>query len=440
VHYRAGRSAWLAPHLTPYFQNLRPDLRERLAEWSLLDTQNKPLSTHLVDYKSVLSAKGSTQNSIDLVIHRIEQVIEGCSAIYWSDLSGTAVARYIGTLRAGGSLVDGKRVGSREATPQTRNHYLVAIKGFANWAVKEGRIAQSPIAHLTPIPRDKVEAKRRTVRRAASVEEIRKLLDITERTGAERFGMTGSERSLLYRLAVETGLRASEMASLTTGSFELSDSESVVKVDRSATKNSKGAIIPLRDATAHLLATHLHHKTPSAKAFNVPSSLETADMLRADLADASIEFRNEAGEVLDFHALRHTCGSWLAAAGVHPKIIQRIMRHSTITLTMDRYTHAFKADESAAVAKLPSLEVASKAVAATGTLGVIGEKVDPSHTNRASEKSNTLAGRISGRAMGSTMDASTRSMDDRTSKTLIPKPPTGLEPVTCGLQNRCSTN
>ena len=41
------------------------------------------------------------------------------------------------------------------------------------------------------------------------------------------------------------------------------------------------------------------------------------------------------GRQFDFHALRHTCGAWLAMAGENPKTIQTIMRHSTITLTMD---------------------------------------------------------------------------------------------------------
>jgi integrase len=45
---------------------------------------------------------------------------------------------------------------------------------------------------------------------------------------------------------------------------------------------------------------------------------------------------NHEGELLDFHALRHTCGAWLARTGAHPKVVQQVMRHSTITLTMDR--------------------------------------------------------------------------------------------------------
>jgi len=34
------------------------------------------------------------------------------------------------------------------------------------------------------------------------------------------------------------------------------------------------------------------------------------------------------------------------AANVHPKIIQQVMRHSTIKLTMNRYTHVFAGDEA----------------------------------------------------------------------------------------------
>ncbi len=434
VHHRAGRSAWLASHLPPYFQSLRPDLRERLAEWGLLDVQNKPLKTHLADYEAVLSSRGSTDKAVALVVHRLRQILEGCNATYWSDVTGAGVSSFIGSLRAGGRMVNGRRVESREATPQTRNHYLVAIKGFAAWAVKEGRIAQSPVAHLTPIPRDKVEAKRRIVRRAASIEEIRTLIDITDRTGIERFGMTGYERSLLYRLAVETGLRASELMSLTASSFQLHGDEPAVAVDRSATKNSKGAIIPLRAETASRLAPHLQHKTPKAPAFTMPTSLETADMLRADLADAGIAFRNEAGQVLDFHALRHTCGTWLSAAGVHPKLIQRIMRHSTITLTMDRYTHAFKADEAAAVAKLPTLDNESQRVTATGTYDAAPVSPATSADGIAS------AGRISGRATDTTTDSKRVMMDESAPRRAFSKPPAGFEPATCGLQNRCSAN
>jgi integrase len=61
------------------------------------------------------------------------------------------------------------------------------------------------------------------------------------------------------------------------------------------------------------------------------------------------------GRVFDFHGLRHMFISNLAAAGVHPKEVQQLARHSTISLTMDRYTHLQKVNVTGALDKLPDL-------------------------------------------------------------------------------------
>ncbi|MCO8123983.1 tyrosine-type recombinase/integrase [Stieleria sp. TO1_6] len=58
------------------------------------------------------------------------------------------------------------------------------------------------------------------------------------------------------------------------------------------------------------------------------------------------------GHRLDFHALRHTCGAWLATQGENPKTIQTIMRHSSITLTIDTYGHLFPASKSDAIHRM----------------------------------------------------------------------------------------
>ena len=70
---------------------------------------------------------------------------------------------------------------------------------------------------------------------------------------------------------------------------------------------------------------------------------------------AFLAVMNHEGEVLDFHALRHTCGAWMAKAGVHPKVVQTVMRHSTITLTYDHYGHLFEGQEVDAVQELSHL-------------------------------------------------------------------------------------
>ncbi len=78
---------------------------------------------------------------------------------------------------------------------------------------------------------------------------------------------------------------------------------------------------------------------------------------------------NHAGESIDFHSLRHTCGAWLAKTGAHPKVVQTVMRHSAITLTMDTYGHLFPGQAAEAVTRLQTmLSPASQRTAqATGT-------------------------------------------------------------------------
>jgi hypothetical protein len=58
--------------------------------------------------------------------------------------------------------------------------------------------------------------------------------------------------------------------------------------------------------------------------------------------------------VFDFHALRNQFISDLARGGVHPKEMQQLARHSTITLTLDRYTKLGIIGRSTALDCLPA--------------------------------------------------------------------------------------
>ena len=40
-----------------------------------------------------------------------------------------------------------------------------------------------------------------------------------------------------------------------------------------------------------------------------------------------------------FHDLRHTCATLLLTKGIHPKIVSEILRHSSIAITLDTYSH-----------------------------------------------------------------------------------------------------
>ncbi len=103
-------------------------------------------------------------------------------------------------------------------------------------------------------------------------------------------------------------------------------------------------------------------------------------VIAKDLEAAGIDVSDGDGRVVDFHALRHTFITRMARSGVTPKVAQALARHSTITLTMDRYAHVALADTSRTLAALPSIptadetpgEIEAQHVAATGTDGPIG--------------------------------------------------------------------
>ena len=40
-----------------------------------------------------------------------------------------------------------------------------------------------------------------------------------------------------------------------------------------------------------------------------------------------------------FHDLRHTCATLLLSKGVHPKLVQELLGHSSIEITLDTYSH-----------------------------------------------------------------------------------------------------
>ena len=147
---------------------------------------------------------------------------------------------------------------------------------------------------------------------------------------------------------------------------------------------------------AHLLRDHVATKAHGAPVFAMPHKCSVSRRFHTDLADAHKAWlnaargadqrlcrdqsdfllqRNHDGETADFHSLRHSCGAWLAMNGAHAKTVQTIMRHSSITLTMDTYGHLFPGQDADAVAKMPSLfgdDV--QALKATGTQDERGQK------------------------------------------------------------------
>jgi integrase len=192
----------------------------------------------------------------------------------------------------------------------------------------------------------------------------------------KRSKMTGAARRLLYMVAIQTGLRANEIRGLRRGSMFLNGQRPFLLAKAGTTKNGRPAHQYIKADLAAALREYVETRPPEAAIFPVPDK-GMATILRSDLAAARKAWldqakddpillkkrqendfllaRNHSGEVLDFHALRHTCGAWAALGGAHPKAVQTLMRHSTITLTMDTYGHLFPGQDAETVHRLPDM-------------------------------------------------------------------------------------
>ena len=373
----------LDPETRRAVERLPVRLRSKLSKCDIIPASSlaasKPIKAHVADFKQAILDKGNTLAHASLYEQRCLSIIDGIQTTHISDMTGAAVFRYLAQRRGDGLSM------------QSSNHYLRAIKALFTWMVRERRLTESPVAHLRMM---NVNGDKRHERRALNVEELRWLLD-TAHNGESHSQMSGPERAMLYRVAVETGLRREELRSLTRSSFHLDADPPVVTVTASATKNRTEANQPLRADTVEELRAFLVDKMPTASAFNMPSKDHVCRMFRRDLAAARVAWletaqdaaeRDEmeqsdflayvdsAGRYGDFHALRHSFISSLARSGVHPKIAQDLARHSDIRLTMNVYSHSAQGDLADAVAGLPDVSATPEAqrAIATGTDNVVG--------------------------------------------------------------------
>ena len=90
------------------------------------------------------------------------------------------------------------------------NHHRTAIRAFSKWCWKSGRTRTDSLAGVTGF---NAKEDRRHDRRTLGVDELRVLIEVAH-SGPPWRKMTGPTRALCYRLAVGTGLRYSEIASI----------------------------------------------------------------------------------------------------------------------------------------------------------------------------------------------------------------------------------
>lgn len=231
-------------------------------------------------------------------------------------------------------------------------HHMGHLKRYGRWLDSSGKVPQSPFRHFRRTLKGNDPRRRRALLHD-EVGELCKYLD----QAPVKHGHTGAERKALYLFAIRTGLRINEIAQLRTKNFVFGTSSFVV-LPKSATKNKKDAKLFLGESVGKTMQTLLSDGRTEPFRINLTVRMKAARMLREDMkaarkaSERSLPFLDTRN--VDFHALRHTCGAWLCWEGVPIQVVQQIMRHSSIKLTIDVYGHLLPDEIESTVAKTES--------------------------------------------------------------------------------------
>jgi integrase len=344
-----------------YIEKLPDRIKDELTAYGLLDSQqtklSRPLTELVTEYRQTLEARERSAGYIRATISELSKILDNCEFKYWSQITQIKVMNYLKGLRDSG------------ISYRRSNAYLQAIKSFCSWAVQCNYAGNSPLQHLKKLD---VELDRRHERRALATEELSHLLKTTINSDKVEYGMSGIERGMLYYTASMIGLRANELRTLKVNSFDLDDFG--ITVEACNSKHRRKDELPIKRELGLKLKEYFKGRGPTDKAFGGSYQQltdKTADMLKADLADAGIEYIVN-NKVCDFHSLRMTFITFLDSTDASLKERMALARHSDRgNLTLGTYTDMPKRyNLRAVVEQLPQVwPIQVQVQRATGTDG-----------------------------------------------------------------------
>jgi len=329
-----------------WFTDLMPRIQSNLIEWNVVDGRNTtdhlttPLSEHLKVFIETRRSNACNERYIANTDSSISRTLEGCGFKMFSDIDAPVVENFLARGRGDTGYSEG-----------TYNGHLRAIKIFTKWLCDERQLTPDPLARIKLVKQVEIRKNRRPL----SADEKSRLLSAT-RNGEHRGRMSAEARYLVYRIASECGLRYSEIKALKVLSFDFDANPCTVRIEAENTKGKQADYLPLNNITAAEIKSYLSGMNATEKAFDLPRSTRAAVMIRLDLKVAGIPHRNEAGQDIDFHSLRHTFITDLFLAGVPAVVVQRLARHQDLKTTMG-YSHITYASEVDAIRKLRDLTV-----------------------------------------------------------------------------------
>jgi integrase len=234
------------------------------------------------------------------------------------------------------------------------------LRRALNHAMFRGLVSRN-VADGASLPRlDRKESK------TLSPEELNRFLKAA----------SGDPLKALYDIAVTCGLRQGELLGLRWEDVDLEartlkirrqlqrsrDGSGLILVP---TKNKKNRLIRLGDNIVKSLKAHQERQVEQIASARghwrdpevVFASTIGTPLDPSNLVDRSFKPLLKQAELpaIRFHDLRHTCATLLLSEGVPVKVVQEILGHSSISITMDVYSHVLPDMQEQAAAVMDGL-------------------------------------------------------------------------------------
>jgi len=301
----------------------REDAEKALAALLLHSEQPRPRCgmtlTEATDRYLATKARKRTLKKDERVLKHLNSVFGADTAL--ADLTASRISEYKAK-RLATKL--GKPQAERLLTAAAVNRPLALLRHLLRTAHEEWEV-------LPAVPKIRLEKEPQGRLRWLTEDEIRKLLEACDKS-------RNRDLRAAVILAINTGLRRSELLGLTWDRVDLS--RGVVRLE--VTKSGKRREVPLNaESYAALVGLSPKEGGPVFRKQSLRKAYENA-VSNAKLDD------------VNFHTLRHTFASWAVMRGVSLKELQDLLGHSSLAMTM-RYAHLAPERLRSAVTRLEGL-------------------------------------------------------------------------------------
>ena len=241
----------------------------------------------------------------------------------WDDLDATMISAFLNHLE-----------GERHNSTRTRNVRLTAIRSLFSYAALRHPEHALLIQRVLAIPTKRFEKRIVTFLSSAEVDALIAAPDQSR--------WEGRRDRVLMLLAIQTGLRVSELTGLNCSDVTLSIGANV----RCEGKGRKQRAVPLTAAVAALLQVWLSERAgrPNDPLFSTRTGRRlsrdaVALRVSTHTATAAESCPSLSGKRIHPHVMRHSCAMQLLQAGVDTSVIALWLGHAGVRST-DAYVHA----------------------------------------------------------------------------------------------------